>query len=346
MKTTRRDFLYALSACAPLVLSIGCAGERGGANNTSSASEGGTKATEGAKGSNVLKAPELKVFSAAGRSLITEGKTVLVSLAFSAGLAELSGSLPIQIEPESAGGQQLTEPQPIYFYPSRDGRTFRAILSAPLDAVEGQYTLQLNGRPQSGEGARWDLPFQIVRGRYPETSLTLDKEFSDPSPESAAQMKNDFETMLKIYKGRTEQKWREPFIQPLSGPDKDNFGNRRTVNGTKRYRHAGLDYRAAMGTPVRAVNDGAVVLSGVQWVPGQTICIDHGGGVFSRYLHLSERQVQAGANVRRGDVIGLSGDTGGQKPPPHLHLDLVVNGTRVDPKDFMKTAEQMLTVVA
>ncbi|MCA1558468.1 MAG: hypothetical protein LC731_08015, partial [Acidobacteria bacterium] len=223
MKTSRRDFLYALSACAPLVLSLGCSGDKGAATNASSATEGGTKEAEGGQGTSVLRAPELKVFNSTGRSLITEGRTVVVSLGFSSSLAELSGSLPVQIEPESAGGQQLTEPQPIYFYPSKDGRTYRAILSAPLDAVEGQYTLRLEGRAAKGEGARWDLPFQIERGRYPETSLTLDKNFSDPSPEIAAQMRNDFETMLKIYKGRTEQKWQEPFIQPLSGPDKDNY---------------------------------------------------------------------------------------------------------------------------
>jgi murein DD-endopeptidase MepM/ murein hydrolase activator NlpD len=181
---------------------------------------------------------------------------------------------------------------------------------------------------------------------YHETSFNLSKDFSEPSPEIAARTRHDFEVMLEIYKRRTPQSWHEPFVQPAPNGDKDNFGDRRTVNGTKRYRHAGLDYHAPLGTPIQAINDGTVALSGEQWVPGQTICLDHGGGVFSRYMHLSQRLAGEGQTVRRGDVIGLSGNTGGQKPAPHLHLDVVVNGTRVDPKRFMDTAAQLLSVQA
>jgi murein DD-endopeptidase MepM/ murein hydrolase activator NlpD len=92
---------------------------------------------------------------------------------------------------------------------------------------------------------------------------------------------------------------------------------------------------------VRAINDAIVALSEEQWTPGQVICLDHGGGIFSRYIHLSERRVRAGDIVTRGQIIALSGNTGGQKPPPHLHMDMVVNGTHVDPKDFINTAAQL-----
>jgi murein DD-endopeptidase MepM/ murein hydrolase activator NlpD len=116
------------------------------------------------------------------------------------------------------------------------------------------------------------------------------------------------------------------------------------VNSTKRYSHGGLDYRAPKGTPVRAINDAIVALSEEQWTPGQAICLDHGGGIFSKYIHLSERRVREGDAVTRGQIIALSGNTGGQKPPPHLHMDMVVNGTHVDPKDFINTAAQLLAL--
>jgi murein DD-endopeptidase MepM/ murein hydrolase activator NlpD len=118
---------------------------------------------------------------------------------------------------------------------------------------------------------------------------------------------------------------------------------RRTVNRTKRYRHIGLDFLASTGTPVKAMNDGTVVLSTEQWTPGQTVIVDHGGSIFSKYNHLSERRVREGDAVTRGQVIALSGRSGGQKTPPHLHLDIFINRTPVDPEDFMRTAARLIS---
>ncbi|HMF57294.1 MAG TPA: M23 family metallopeptidase [Pyrinomonadaceae bacterium] len=287
-------------------------------------------------------APSLTNYNASGRALVVEGKTLLVALAFPSAMDELSGSFPVQFEPESIGGRSLTEEQPLFFYPTGDRRTFRTILSAPLDAVAGSYQLRVTARTPGGAQQQAAFPYAVETGVYRHTTLTLDRNFSSPSPEIAARMHSDFLTMLEIYNRRTERKWNRSFVRPVEGQDRANFGDKRTVNGTKHYRHSGLDYRAPLSTPVHAINDGIVALSGEQWTPGQTICIDHGGGVFSKYLHLSERRAQTGETVRRGDVIALSGNTGGQRPGPHLHLDLVVNGTHVDPVDFMSTAARLI----
>src|SRR5436190_841733 len=79
-------------------------------------------------------------YNSDGQYLITEGKTLLVALSFPEKVDEPFGSLPVQIQPESSGGQQLTEPQPLFFYRTRDERSFRVFLTAPLDVVEGSYT--------------------------------------------------------------------------------------------------------------------------------------------------------------------------------------------------------------
>jgi murein DD-endopeptidase MepM/ murein hydrolase activator NlpD len=325
MIAPRRDFLFALMS-APLALASGCASK----NQLTATS--------------VEAKPSFVNHNADGSALVTEGRTLIMSLTFPYAIENLSGGLPVQIQPESAGGEQLTESQPLYFYSHADGHKFLTILSAPLDAVEANYTLRLTGRRQQGGELNWNLPYLVRQGSYRETNLTLDKSFSEPSPEIVERMRKDFETMVEIYQRRTPQSWHEPFVQPVSGGDSDNFGDKRTVNRTKRYRHAGLDYHARLGTPVLAINDGTVALSTEQWVPGQTICLDHGGGVFSKYLHLSERHVMEGSRVRRGEVIGLSGNSGGQKTRPHLHLDLAVNGARVDPKFFMEMAGQLLNL--
>jgi murein DD-endopeptidase MepM/ murein hydrolase activator NlpD len=326
MTSSRREFLDLLIG-APLVAAGVCA------------------LTREARSLNRASTPRVTNYNDSGDYIITEGKTLLVGMTFPTPVRNLGGSLPTQIEPESAGGAQLSEPQPLFFYPATDEHTFRTILCAPLDVVEGMYKAHLTGQ-QEGSEARWAINYSARRGNYHETSLTVDKNFTEPSKEIAARMRHDFETMLEIYQRHTPRHWSEPFVQPVPGPDKDNFGDKRTYNRTKHSRHSGLDYSAKTGTPVRALNDGIVALSGEQWVSGQTICIDHGGGVFSKYLHLSERHVRENDAVKRGAVIGLSGHSGGQKPPPHLHLDLVINGVRVDPKDFMRTASQLLRLEA
>jgi murein DD-endopeptidase MepM/ murein hydrolase activator NlpD len=280
-----------------------------------------------------------------GKYVITEGKVLLVALSFPENVDDPVGSLPVKIQPESAGGQQLTEPQPLFFYSTRDERTFRMFLAAPLDAVEGSYTASIVGR-QGEARPHWDIKYLIRRGNYRESTLAVDKSFSKPTPEAAARMNHDFEIMRDIYKKRTSRRWSQSFVRPVPGSDKDNFGDKRTYNETKHLRHSGLDYRASIGTPVSAINDGIVALSGEELVAGQTICVDHGGGVFSKYMHLSHRKVQLGDAVKRGDIIALSGSSGAQKPSPHLHLDLVVHGVHVDPKDFMRVASMLIALEA
>lgn len=289
-------------------------------------------------------APFITNYNATGRAVVVEGKTLLITLAFPLELESLSGALPVPIQPESVGGQQLIEPQELYFYPVGGRRTYRTILSAPLDAVVGSYNLRIRARMRGEKASEWTFPYFVERGLYRSTSLTLDENFSAPPPDVAARMRRDFETDVEIFKRVTARKWTMPFVRPVAGPDNNNFGVRRTVNGTKRYRHIGLDFRASLGTPVAAINDGTVVLSTEQWTPGQTIIVDHGGSIFSKYNHLSERRVQTGQTVTRGQVIALSGRSGGQKSPPHLHLDVIINRTPVDPEDFMRTAAQLISV--
>lgn len=326
MKIPRRDFLGAL-LCASGVLSSGCSSAR----NLMEASV-------------APNAPLITNYNDSGEPLIVEGKTLLISLVYPWTVENLSGSLPVQIEPESAGGELLTEPQPLFFYPDKSGRILRTIISAPLDCIEDRRNLQLTKGEQPGAELSSSFPYIFRRGGYRSTTLTLDKDFSSPTPEIIKQQRRDFHEMLEILKMRTKRQWQRPFILPVDNGDNDNFGVRRTVNGTKRYRHRGLDFHAEMGTSVRAINKGRVVLAKQQWTAGQAICIDHGGSIFSKYAHLSKFLVGQDQIVERGEVIGLSGDSGGQKPVPHLHLDIIINGTHVDPKDFMRTAAQLIAV--
>ncbi len=300
----------------------------------------------GAKEAEFRKSPVLQPtitnHNDSGQGIIHEGKTLLISITFDADVEQISGSLPVDLL--TSGKERLIEPQPLFFYPAGNRRTFRAILSAPLDALDGQQTLLKFAATIGSTTREWGSPYRIERGNYRASSFTVNKNFSSPSPEIVAQMRRDFEVTAQIYRRRNPRQWQEPFQLPVSSSSRHNFGDRRTVNGTKRYRHAGLDFTSPIGTPVRAINSGIVVFSGEQWTPGQTICLDHGGGIFSKYMHLSERLVSEGEAVKRGQVIATTGRSGGQKPGPHLHLDMVINGSHVDPVDFFRTALRLLTL--
>ena len=290
--------------------------------------------------------PLIRNHNPTSRPVIVEGKSLLVSLTFPFEVNSVTGSLPVQIAPASTRGATLIEPQPLYFHPSADGRTFHTILTAPLDAVHGQGAeLEIKALLPSSDKNNIESEYTVERCYYRSSSLKLSRDFSSPPQEVATRMRRDFQTMVEIYRRRTPRRWKSPFILPVTCSHRNNFGDRRIVNGEKSYRHAGLDFNAPIGTPVRAINDGVVALSGEQWTPGETICIDHGGGVFSKYMHLSERHVKEGDSVRLGETIALSGQSGGQRPGPHLHLDVVVNGSHVDPFDFLRTAGQLIAMI-
>jgi murein DD-endopeptidase MepM/ murein hydrolase activator NlpD len=118
------------------------------------------------------------------------------------------------------------------------------------------------------------------------------------------------------------------FIWPVSGPVVSPFGMRWGRL------HAGIDIAVPSGTPIHAAASGRVVLAG--WVSGygNYTCIDHGGGIATCYAHQSSFAVGAGQSVSQGQVIGYS-DCTGHCFGPHLHFEVRVNGTPVDPLGYL-----------
>jgi murein DD-endopeptidase MepM/ murein hydrolase activator NlpD len=97
--------------------------------------------------------------------------------------------------------------------------------------------------------------------------------------------------------------------------------------------HTGVDFEAAEGTPIHAAADGVVVSAGVQGGYGNATIIDHGNSLATLYAHQSRMIVSAGQSVKRGQVIGYVGHTG-YATGPHLHFEVRVNGTPVDPMPY------------
>jgi murein DD-endopeptidase MepM/ murein hydrolase activator NlpD len=172
---------------------------------------------------------------------------------------------------------------------------------------------------------------QIVEKEFPVQRLSL--------PEKMVEFDNA--TLKRIEKERQELTqrfsrvslpvlWTTPFLPPVDGYRSNNFGVRREINGKPRSPHTGVDIGLPAGTPVRAIAAGVTALAQEQFLGGRTVVLDHGGGVFSIYMHLQSYRVEEGQSVSRGDIIGAVGTTG-RSTGPHLHFGVRVTGGRVDP---------------
>jgi murein DD-endopeptidase MepM/ murein hydrolase activator NlpD len=125
-----------------------------------------------------------------------------------------------------------------------------------------------------------------------------------------------------------------PTIRPTTGWRSSGFGYRTSPFTGRREFHQGLDIATRSGTPVIAPADGTVTFVGSNGALGKTVTIDHGYGVVTRYGHLKKLLVKRGAEVKRGDTIGLVGNTG-RSTAPHLHYEVHLNGIPVNPSKYI-----------
>jgi murein DD-endopeptidase MepM/ murein hydrolase activator NlpD len=125
-----------------------------------------------------------------------------------------------------------------------------------------------------------------------------------------------------------------PSLWPVEGRLMSPFGGRTDPFSGEGAIHTGVDLEAAMGTAVHAAADGIVVHADWEGGYGRLIIIDHGNGVQTYYGHLSTFGVVPGQEVRRGDVIARSGASG-RVTSPHLHYEVRMGGTPVNPYPYM-----------
>jgi len=132
-----------------------------------------------------------------------------------------------------------------------------------------------------------------------------------------------------------------PSLWPVVGPVTSSFGERQDpFNGEGAF-HAGIDISSSFGTPVRATADGTVEMADRASGYGREIVIDHGYGVKTVYGHLSGFAVTEGQEVTRGQVIGYVG-TSGRSTGPHLHYEVRIRNTPVNPHKYLRETMQQL----
>ena len=150
----------------------------------------------------------------------------------------------------------------------------------------------------------------------------------------------DRQVMKALLSMRSSEISKACWQAPLESKLISRFASPRTLPNGKSYFHSGVDLRAPLGTPIKSSGGGQVVYADHMVVPGNIVVIDHGRGLFSRYMHLNEIKVKTGQMISPGTLIGLAGATG-RVEAPHLHWEVVWKGNHANPYSFLRAWEQI-----
>ena len=224
--------------------------------------------------------------------------------------------------------------EPLHFTGAAGAHT--ALAAAPIEAdspLRVVVTCSVAGRSDSLTAS-----VALTAADYPLERLRVAPRFSAP-PDSALAERMRRESAMAAEVSRrshdTPRLWTEPFRRPRESRVTSTFGRGREFNGTVSSRHMGTDYAGAVGAPVHAANRGIVRLVDSFYLGGRVVYLDHGAGIVTAYLHLSEQGVAVGDTVQRGDVIGKVGATG-RVTGPHLHWITRYGGVTVDPASMLR----------
>lgn len=218
-----------------------------------------------------------------------------------------------------------------------DTQAWTALVGVPLSARPGEATIDWQ---EPGAPAR-RTTYTVEPKRYAEQRLRVAPKTVDRSPEDLARFQRErahqqaVVATLSAAPARWDSDTEALRMQvPVPGPRSSSFGLRRVFNGQARNPHSGMDIAAPSGTPVAAPLPGRVIDIGNYFFNGNTVWLDHGGGLLSMVCHLSAIAVSVGDALAAGDRIGAAGATG-RVTGPHLHWGVMLNQAMVDPALFL-----------
>ena len=213
-----------------------------------------------------------------------------------------------------------------------DNEVWYAVVGLALNTTLGSHELRF-----ITDSATLVQQFTVESKDYPEQRIKLkNKSKVELSATDLARAESELSVIIGL-----KQVWRAvpdndlDFILPAQGEMSSRFGLRRFFNEQPRAPHAGLDLAVERGTPVKASAPGTVLATDDYFFNGKTVFIDHGNGLLTMYCHLDKFEVKVGQTVSKGQLIGLSGETG-RATGPHLHWSVMLNGAMVDPELFVQ----------
>jgi murein DD-endopeptidase MepM/ murein hydrolase activator NlpD len=226
-------------------------------------------------------------------------------------------------------------------------------LQASLDQVEGRQVAALNAvedgmesRARRMRGVITDLGLDMAQLEAATPRVGMGGPYVPVKlPANAGAFDREL-YQINITRAQVERLNRTlalvPYRKPVVGEVEftSGFGIRTDPFLGRPAMHTGLDFRAAMGDPVRATANGKVASAGWAGGYGRMVEIDHGNGLSTRYGHLSEIGVKVGDPIKIGQVIGAVGSTG-RSTGPHLHYETRIDGEAVDPQKFLRAGVRL-----
>lgn len=223
----------------------------------------------------------------------------------------------------------------VYFSFDAKNKIWYGLAGISLETTPGQYSLGLTGTSSKATQLTYEQKLAVGKAKYPSVAVKVAKKFTEPDPEQLKEINQDKTIKEDAFKHfDPDRLWAGDFRPPVNASISDVFGTGRTFNGKVQSRHQGLDYAVPSGTPVAAVNRGTVLLARPLYFEGNCVVIDHGQGLLSLYMHMSEFKVKEGEQVARGQELGLSGGTG-RATGPHLHIAVRWQGTYLNPATLL-----------
>ncbi|MDX2032495.1 MAG: M23 family metallopeptidase [Blastocatellia bacterium] len=214
--------------------------------------------------------------------------------------------------------------------------TWYGLAGAGIDTPPGPHSLTLESTLLTGGRFSSVHSITIDRAKYRAAELAVPSRFT--APDAAARARIKAERAIKSAAFRRvsrERHWSGRFAAPVDDIVTEPFGVARIFNGVLQSTHQGVDYRAATGTPVLAMNGGRVLLAREMFHEGGFLVLDHGQGLLSLHMHLSRIDVREGDRVAKGQIVARSGENG-RATGPHLHAGVRWQGLYLDLATLLK----------
>ena len=188
---------------------------------------------------------------------------------------------------------------------------------------------------ENGKSKSKSISVKITKGDYKKEKIHVTKSKVNPAKKHAKRISKEYHEAMKVYGTSTNKSYIDSeFVLPLNSFITSDFGKARVYNDTLKGYHSGTDFRAKVGTPITSSNDGVVVLVKKRFYSGGTVVVDHGHGIYTCYFHMSKFDVKKNQKIKKGELLGLSGQSG-RVSGPHLHFAVRVGGVQVDPLQFV-----------
>ena len=215
---------------------------------------------------------------------------------------------------------------------------YLGLVGVDMESATGLHTLEVKVIRAGTSRVIARPEVEVVEGRFGVQHLTLPDKMVDLDPPTLKRVAREKKEVSALWNSDTgDARWAPEWRMPVPGDPSGSFGKRRVINGQPRNPHNGEDISAPLGTPVKAPNAGIVRLAKDRYFGGRTVFLEHGGGLFTFYMHLDEISVRDGKVVGAGDLIGKVGKSG-RATGPHLHWGGRLNSARINPLELVSGA--------